>query len=100
MKVINQIIKTQTIQEIEVKYIYRISESKFEGKKVYGIEIEKNEIVNGKTINVDREFVEKISPNMNKIEKIYNVLVENIVSPIHFIDIMGEEIDKCVFDFN
>lgn len=100
MKVINQIIKTQTIQEIEVKYIYRISESKFEGKKVYGIEIEKSEIVNGKTINVDREFVEKISPNMNKIEKIYDVLVENIVSPIHFIDIMGEEIDKCVFDFN
>lgn len=99
MKVINQTIKTLTIEETEVKYIYNISESTFEGQEVYGIEIEKSEVLNGKVKDIDREYIEKISLNKSKVEEMFTILAENIVSPIHFIDIMGEEIDKCTFDF-
>lgn len=86
--------------ECEFKYLYRLIEQDFYGVQVYGIEVEKEDIVDRKEIGIERDSVNIISPDENKVRKLLNMLYNYKVSPIHLIDIIGEYVDEYVSDFD
>lgn len=48
---------------------------------------------------IERDSVDKISPNKDKVEVLVEKLHKYEVSPIHLIDVIGEDVDNCVADF-
>lgn len=83
-----------------INYIYRLTETKFRSGQAFGIEIERQDMKDGKVINIDRDSVDIISNNEEKVMPILDLLYKNNVSPIHLIDIIGQYVDECVEDFN
>lgn len=89
-------------------YSYRLVKDKisihFRGSneevQAYGIEVERQDIVNGEIINIQRDCVASISPYRHKVHNLMKILYENTVSPIHLLDIIGEEVDYSVGDFD
>lgn len=67
--------------------------------QAYGIEVERQDILNGEIINIQRDCAGSISPYRHKVHNLMKVLYENTVSPIHLMDIVGEEVDYSVEDF-
>lgn len=99
MRVVKSL-QTEEVSE-DVKYIYKytILEKNFEGTKAYGIEVERNDIYNGKEIERKRDSIDIISTNLCKVESMLDLLFENKVSPIHLVDVLGEYVDKCAYEF-
>lgn len=65
----------------------------------YGIMVEKENYINGELIGVDKDSIEHISPYRHKVQEMLKLLYENVVSPVHLVDVIGEKVDKCVSDF-
>ena len=66
----------------------------------FGIEIERQDLINGVVISIERDSVEAISPYRHKVRELLKLLYDNKVSPIHLIDVLAEYIDEYVLDFN
>ncbi len=103
------LVKTQEVDEKTYKYFYRMTKkeilivSEVEGivsTESYGIEIERHDMVNDTLVKVEKDSVYHISPSRHKVHTILTYLFENFVSPIHLIDITGQETDEGVFDHN
>lgn len=88
------------VEGVEYKYIYKLMESEYNNTKVYGIEVVKGNFNNGKLLTTESDSVRLISPKLDKVRSMLETLYNGIVSPIHLIDIIGEQVDKCVIDFN
>ncbi|EGT5618211.1 hypothetical protein BUL45_03905 [Clostridium perfringens] len=99
MKIVKNLCKEINIEDKCYKFCYRLIETCFNGTKVYGIEVERKDFMDSDLINVERDSVEKISPNKDKVEILVEKLHKYEVSPIHLIDVIGEEVDNCVADF-
>lgn len=84
------------INEREMQYVYRLLLKDYNNKKVYGLEVERRDISNNQVINIERESIEEVSIVKDKVKEMIDILYNGIVSPIHVVDILGEEIDKCV----
>lgn len=84
----------------EIKYLYKLTEQEFFGMQVYGIEVEKEDMVGKSESNIQKDSVEVISPDETKVRKLLDMLYNYKVSPIHLIDIIGEYVDAYVSDFN
>lgn len=84
------------INEREMQYIYRLLLKDYNNKKVYGLEVERRDISNNQVVNIERESIEEISIVKDRVKEMIDILYNGIVSPIHVVDILGEEIDKCV----
>lgn len=67
--------------------------------KHFGIEIERQDFEEGEVINLERDIVDIVASNQRKAEDILMLLFNNLVSPIHLVDIVGEYADLCVNDF-
>ncbi|MBU5592569.1 hypothetical protein KQI89_12460 [Clostridium sp. MSJ-4] len=65
----------------------------------YGIEVERQDLLNGVVVNIERDSLKSISPQRHKVHNLLRVLYEGKVSPIHFIDIIGEHVDSYIEDF-
>lgn len=89
----------KTLEDKEVKYIYSITEQEYNNMQVYGIRVQRNDYKEGKRVNLEEDGVNIISSKIEKVKKIFDYIYKGEVSPIHLIDIIGEEVDKCVFDF-
>ena len=87
-------------EQCEVKYLYRLTEQQLWGKQVYGIEVEREDIVDRKEVNIERNSVDIISPDERKVKNLLDMLCNYKVSPVHLIDIIGEYVDEYVSDFN
>lgn len=87
------------IEDKEIRYLYSITEQEYNNMQVYGIRVRRDDFKEGKRVSTDEDRVEIISPKFEKVKKIFNYIYKGEVSPIHLIDIIGEEVDKCVFDF-
>ncbi|MDD6771736.1 MAG: DUF6514 family protein [Inconstantimicrobium porci] len=81
-------------------YTYRLIKGQYEGIVSYGIEAEMNEVKDGQVVDIERDGINVISNNKAKVEKLLNILADNKVSPIHFIDVLGEYIDEYAGDFD
>lgn len=100
MRIVENLYKSDSIETIKYEYFYRLTETKFKGLNAYGIEVERNDYTNNILINIERDSVYTISSNESNVRKLLNLLYDNKVSPIHFIDVIGEYVDKYVQDFD
>ena len=99
MKINKTLSKMVNINEREVKYIYRRTEKNIRNRQAFGIEIERQDFEEGEVINLERDIVDIVASNQRKAEDILMLLFNNLVSPIHLVDIVGEYADLCVNDF-
>lgn len=90
----------KVLGDMEMTYKYKLTESEYNMIRVYGITVEREYIKENKVIETERESINLISPKKEKVQKLLEVLYKGEVSPIHLIDIVGEYVDKCVYDFN
>ena len=108
MIVIENLCKKVTDDNVKHNYFYRLVKSEMsvsmydEPTKVqaYGIEIERQDIIDDVVVFIERDCVENISPQRHKIKNLMKVLYDNTVSPIHMIDILGDYIDEYISDFD
>lgn len=105
--VVENFISNQIVGDVKYIYFYRLLKEKtiivYEKNSIevqcYGIEVERQDILNGKLVNVQRDCIKSISPYRHKVHNLIELLYENRVSPVHLIDIAGDYVDKCILDF-
>jgi hypothetical protein len=108
MMVVETLNRTESLGDLTYIYNYRLTRGhismnlKCENVLVqtYGIEIERQDFINGIMINIERDSAENISPQRHKVHNLLRMLHEQGVSPIHLIDILGEYIDNYIIDFD
>lgn len=96
---LEKVIKTKQLGEVQMQYVYKLIQGEYNKQMAYGIKVERNEILQGEIIHTVSEEVRIISNVRDKVTKIIEKLSFYEVSPIHLIDIIGEDVDNCVFDF-
>jgi len=108
MVVLENLSKKVTEDGVKHNYFYRLIKSQISVSmdnettemQAYGIEIERQDIVDDTVVFIERDFVENISPQRHKVKNLLKMLHENTVSPIHMIEILGEYIDEYIVDFD
>lgn len=100
MRIKKSLSKTINIDDKEFKYIYRVTEKSIKSGQAFGIEIERQDFNNGEVVNLERDNVSIVACEENKADDILMLLFNNLVSPIHLIDIIGEYSDLCVAKLN
>lgn len=99
MRIKKSLSKIVNFDDKESRYIYRIVENSIRNRQAFGIEIERQDFEEGEVINLERDIVDIVASNQRKAEDILMLLFNNLVSPIHLVDIVGEYADLCVNDF-
>ena len=99
MKINKTLSKIININEKEVKYIYRMTEKNIRNKQAFGIEIERQDFNDGEVINLERDYVSLVADEEKKANDLLVLLFNNLVSPIHLVDIVGEYSDLCAAEF-
>ena len=99
MRIKKSLSKIVNFDDKESRYIYRIVENIIRNRQAFGIEIERQDFEEGEVINLERDIVDIVASNQRKAEDILMLLFNNLVSPIHLVDIVGEYADLCVNDF-
>ena len=108
MMVVETLSKNDIIDGIRYKYCYRLLKSNFEMKldeggvkgTCYGIEVERQDILNNNVINIERDSIPKISTYRHKVHTLLKLLNDNSVSPIHLVEVIGDYVDEYAADFN
>ncbi|MEQ8155094.1 MAG: DUF6514 family protein [Clostridiaceae bacterium] len=95
----NKEIREMAEDSYRFEYAYRIVENHYENILGYGIEAEKKTYVSENLEGIEREYIKVISPIYSKVEDMVDILYNHRVSPIHLVDVLGERIDECTFDF-
>ena len=99
MKINKTLSTIVNINEKEVKYIYRMTEKNIRNRQAFGIEIERQDFNDGQVVNLERDHVSLVASEEKRANDILLLLFNNLVSPIHLVDIVGEYADLCVNDF-
>ncbi|WP_461205934.1 DUF6514 family protein [Clostridium sp. DL1XJH146] len=90
----------------EIKYIYRVIKSNFyiedqeEIIQSYGIEIERQDIVDGSIKNIERENIKHISPQRHKVGLLMEQFYNSALSPLHLIEAVDEKIEFYICDYD
>jgi hypothetical protein len=107
MLVVENLCKNESCDDIKFNYSYRMIKDKVifseYGKleiQSYGIEVERIDILDDKLVKVERELVKCISPHRHKVHNLLKMLFDNVVSPLHLIDVLGEYIDDYITDYD
>jgi hypothetical protein len=107
MYVMDTLIKSINDNGIERKYEYKILRSSFirnecSGEEIqsYGIEVERKDIQSGKVFNFERNIIKNISPHRYKVQALAKLLCDNAVSPINFVEVLGDYVDEYIGDFD
>ncbi len=108
MLLVENLTKTNIDENIKHEYFYRMFKNEIlvdckDGKievQSYGIEIERQDIEDGIVTGIERDYVNNVSPHRHKVHNLLKMLCDNMVSPIHLIDIIGESTDYYISDFD
>lgn len=107
MLVVENLCRSQEYESVVYNYSYRIIKDKISFEEYnnvemqsYGIEVERQDVVNNKIVNIEREQIKFISPYKEKVYNLNKMLCDNIVSPLHLLDTVGEYIDEYISDFD
>ncbi|MFT5874762.1 MAG: hypothetical protein ACI8WT_003739 [Clostridium sp.] len=108
MVVIENLSKKVTEADVKYIYFYRLVKSQIfvsvygipTEVQAYGIEIERQDIVDDTVVFIQRDCVKNISPQRHKVKSLIKMLYDNTVSPIHMIEILGDYIDEYISDFD
>lgn len=106
--VVESMVRSEVFDDKKRVYYYRMTKNEMvltmEGEsatvQTYGIEIERHDMVDGTVVNTEEESIETISPQRHKVHNLLKLLYDNLVSPVHLIDILGEYIDEYVIDYD
>lgn len=106
--VVENLVRTESVEKIKYNYFYRLLKGKTSiacetdtiEVQSYGIEVERQDILNGELINIERDCVKNISPNKDKVHNLLELLYYHTVSPVHLVDVLGEYIDEYIIDFD
>ncbi|WML36177.1 DUF6514 family protein [Clostridium sp. OS1-26] len=106
--VVENLIRTESRDDVKYVYLYRLLKGNISitygvdtiEVQSYGIEIERQDLVDGKLVNIERDCVKSISPERHKVHNLLKLLYDNNVSPIHLIDVLGDYIDEYIVDFD
>lgn len=66
----------------------------------YGIEIERQDMIAEKLIKTEKDYIKFISPHKYKVHNLLKILYDNMVSPIHLVDVAGEYVDGFSCDYD
>ena len=99
MKIIDSLTSEVNNDEIKLKYTYRLLKGTYKNSQSYGIEVEKEELKNGQVVK-ESDSIERISNNKYKVNELLRLLHKNQASPIHLVEILGEYVDRYIYDFN
>ncbi|MEY7999197.1 DUF6514 family protein [Clostridium sp. Mt-5] len=99
---------SEIVEKMKYVYFYRLLKEKmaitYENEIIevqsYGIEVERQDISEGKLVNVQRDCVRSISPERYKVHNLLKLLYDNKVSPIHLVDVIGDYVDEYILDFD
>ncbi|MBE6055058.1 MAG: hypothetical protein E7212_14385 [Clostridium sartagoforme] len=100
MYIVDSLYSNRKSEDKEVKYSFRMIEENFKFGQAYGIEIERQDLIEGKVVNIERDIINIISNKEEKVKELLNLVYKHEVSPIHLVDILGEYADKYVSDFD
>ena len=107
MYIMNTLSKSLNDNGTERRYEYRVIRSSFlvrdfcnDEIEAYGIEVERKDLQLGKVFNLERDIITKVSPQINKVQALAELLCENSVSPDNFVEILGEYVDEYTNDFD
>lgn len=108
MLVVENLVRSTEEENVEYNYYYRLLKDQvtlnYGGESLevqsYGIEIERQDKIDGNIVNIERDYVKCISPQRHKVHKLLKLLYNNSVSPFHLIDILGDYIDDYIIDFD
>lgn len=99
MKIVDNLDISVKREEVESKYIYRLTKSDYKGSQAYGIEVERQDLKDGQAVNIERDSIKLISNDRYKVNGLLRLLYKNQVSPIHLVEILGEYVDVYINDF-
>lgn len=108
MEIVESMIKEIQVGDKTCKYEYMLTKgevslsysSEIMNIQSYGIEVERRDFINGNLVNIDHDGVKNISSDRYKVHNLLKILYENIVSPINFVEIIGECIDEYTSDYD
>lgn len=108
MVVVESLSNCVIVDDMKYVYNYRMLKDKLmlttEGDtmevQTYGIEVERQDVVNGVLVGVERDSINNISPHRHKVHNLLKLLCDNSVSPLQLVDIIGEYVDEYVNDFD
>ncbi|WP_416175596.1 DUF6514 family protein [Clostridium sp.] len=106
--VVENLSRTKNAGDLKMVYFYRLVKSSIDiagdwqavSLQSYGIEIERQDILGDKLINICRDCIKTISPDRYKVHKLIKLLYDYNVSPIHLVDVIGDYVDKYILDFD
>lgn len=106
--VVENLIRTESREDVKFVYLYRLLKGNVKitygidtiEVQSYGIEIERQDMIDGKLVNIERDCVKSISPERHKVHNLLKLLYDNNVSPMHLIDVIGDYIDEYIVDFD
>ncbi|AWI07246.1 DUF6514 family protein [Clostridium drakei] len=106
--IVENLVRTQKTEKMRYNYLYRLLKSKLSitygidtiEVQAYGIEVERQDFLEDKLVNIERDCVKSISTQRYKVHNLLKLLYDNCVSPIHLIEVLGENIDDYIVDFD
>jgi hypothetical protein len=107
MVVVESMSRGKIVGEMRHVYFYRLvrsnivmtSENGTIEVQSYGLEIERQDILNDELVAINREHIGNVSPHRHKVHNLLKLLYDNLVSPIHVVDVIGEYVDCYISDY-
>ena len=100
MYIVNSLYSDFKNENKESQYSYRMIKGEFVFGQAFGIEIERQDLIEGEVVRIERDSISNISNREEKVKELLDLVYKYQVSPVHLVDILGEYVDKYVFDFN
>ena len=108
MMIVESMVRNEICEDMRKNYFYRLTKDKVSLElgqatmevQSYGIEIERQDILNNSIVNIERESVKSISPHRHKVHNLLKLLYNHCVSQVHLIDVLGDYIDEYIVDFD
>jgi hypothetical protein len=100
MNLVDEYISIHKGEDVEYRYIYRLTKKDFRGITAYGIEIERKDYVGLANVNLERDRIEVISAHIHKVKQLLVKLYTNQVSPYHLVDMVGSYVDEYAYEFD
>lgn len=100
MEIVENLVKIKNENGFKYEYSYKLVKNNFKNKDIFGIEVERLDLKDNKLVNIERDFIKYISRDELKVKELLMLLADNIVSPIHLVDILGEYVDIYIEEMN
>lgn len=99
MNIVEVLNERITVDNVDYVYNYRVITSEYNGINAYGIEVERIDYKDDVEYNLERDDIKLISTDIKKVQELNRILYNNLVSPLHLVDVIGEYADLYVEDF-